>query len=62
MAGRQRVTVYFDDVMKWKSVCLIVLKMRLDPSLRLHLPSGREVSRQPGELFSRLVAPASAED
>lgn len=33
MAGRQRVTVYFDDVMKWKSVCLIVLKMRPDPCL-----------------------------
>lgn len=33
MAGRQRVTVYFDDVMKWKGVCLIVLKMRLDPCL-----------------------------
>lgn len=33
MAGRQRVTMHFCDVMEWKSVCLIVLKMRLDPRL-----------------------------
>lgn len=33
MAVRQKVTVYIDGGMKWKSVCLIVLKMRLDPCL-----------------------------
>lgn len=58
MAGRQRVTMYFNDVMKWKSLCLIVLKMRTDPCLGcICLVAGKWAVR---ELFSRLVAPASA--
>lgn len=32
--GRARATVDSDGEMKWKSVCLIVLKMRLNPCRR----------------------------
>lgn len=56
-AGRQRVTLYYDDVMKWKSVCLIVLKMRLDPCLGcICLVAGKWAVSQE----SYLVASASA--
>ena len=54
MAGRQRVTVHFEDVMKWKSVCLIVLKMRPDPCLGcICLVAGKCVVSQGSYLVAR---------
>lgn len=57
ITGRQKVTMFFDDVMKWKSSCLIVLKMRTEPSLGcICLVAGKWAVRK---VLTRLVAPAS---
>lgn len=58
ITGRQKVTMFFGDVMKWKSWCLIVLKMRTEPSLGcICLVAGKWAVR---EVPSRPAAQASA--